>query len=71
MNLRTSEEVELLMREHGFHSLEDKTAELRAAATLPLDPESGFWEVLRGGPHSRGMAGSNYWLWTSIQRCIN
>ncbi|CAL1151345.1 unnamed protein product [Cladocopium goreaui] len=56
VNLRTSDEVEILMREHGFHSLSDKTAELRAAATLPW-LQSTVMVFKRAWPGSRGLLG--------------
>ncbi|CAK8996436.1 Uncharacterized protein SCF082_LOCUS4790 [Durusdinium trenchii] len=56
VNLRTSEEVEELMREHGFLSLPEKTAELRAAATLPW-LQSTVMVFKRPWPGSRGLLG--------------
>jgi len=56
VNLRTSEEVEALMRDRGFQSLPEKSAELRAAATLPW-LQSTVLVFQRPWPGRRGLLG--------------
>lgn len=56
MNLRSSEEVALLMAAHGFESLPERTRQLRESATLPW-LQSTVMVFRRLWPGGKGLLG--------------